>query len=286
MPQTEANITAAQHIHLDHSGDAQPRAIGQAFLSVRARAGRSELEGLRQSGSLKLLFPRRDDSAVQAVLVNTAGGVTGGDQFSLRAEVGSGAAATLTTQAAERAYRAWGGAPGRIDTRLTLAERAHLNWVPQETILFNGCAIRRNLRIDMAGDARLLMVESLVFGRAAMGETLTDAQFRDRIEIRRDGRIAHLDALNFDGDVADHLARPHVAAGAGAMTSLVLIGPDAAAHLAAVRGALPATGGASLAGEDMLLMRLLAPDSFLLRRTLVPILNRLTRNALPRPWMI
>ncbi|MCV2889506.1 urease accessory protein UreD [Ruegeria aquimaris] len=253
---------------------------------MQTHAGLSELEGLRQSGSLKLLFPRRDDSTLQAVLVNTAGGVTGGDRFSLRAEVGPGAAATLTTQAAERAYRARGAAPGRIDTRLTLAERAHLNWVPQETILFNGCAIRRNLRIDMAGDARLLMVESLVFGRAAMGETLTGAQFRDRIEIRRDGRIAHLDALHFDGNVADHLARPHVAAAAGAMASLVLIGPDAAAHLAPVRAALPATGGASLVGEDMLLMRLLAPDSFLLRRTLVPILNRLTRNALPRPWMI
>ncbi|MCU9839191.1 urease accessory protein UreD [Ruegeria sp. WL0004] len=253
---------------------------------MRTRTGRSELEGLRQSGSLKLLFPRRDNSALQAVLVNTAGGVTGGDRCSLRAEIRKGAAATLTTQAAERAYRARGTAPGRIDTRLTLAERAHLNWLPQETILFDGCAIRRNLRIDMAGDARLLMVESLVFGRAAMGETLTDAQFSDRIEIRRAGRIAHLDVLHFGGNVADHLARPHVAAGAGAMASLVLIGPNAAAHLAPVLAALPATGGASLVGEDMLLMRLLAPDGFLLRRTLVPILNRLTHNALPRPWMI
>lgn len=255
-------------------------------MSFTQREGRAALDGLRQSGSLKLLFPRRSGAAAEAVLVNTAGGVTGGDRFSLRAEIGPEAAATITTQAAERAYRARDAEPGRIDTRLRVAVGGELNWLPQETILFDGCRIARNLRIDMAGNARLLMVESLIFGRAAMGETLTDAQVSDRIEIRREGRIAHLDALRFSGDVAAHMARSHVAAGAGALASLVLIRPDAAAHLAGIRAALPASGGASLVGEDMLLIRLLAIDSYLLRRTLVPILHRLSGNQLPRPWMI
>ncbi|SDD95923.1 urease accessory protein UreD [Ruegeria marina] len=255
-------------------------------VSFKLREGRGELSGLRQSGSLKLLFPRRSSAAAQAVLVNTAGGVTGGDRFSLRAEVGPGAAATLTTQAAERAYRARDAEPGRIDTRLRAEAGAELNWLPQETILFNGCRIARSLRIDLATDARLLLAESLVFGRAAMGETIDRAWFSDRIEIVRSGKPAYIDRLDFAGDISAQLARPHVAGGAGAIASLVLIRPDAPAHLAWIRAALPATGGASLVGEDMLLIRLLAADSFLLRQTLVPMLNRLTCHSLPRPWMI
>ncbi|MBY6084219.1 urease accessory protein UreD [Ruegeria arenilitoris] len=250
------------------------------------RAGRTELQDLRQQGSLKLLFPRRDGADMQAVLVNTAGGVTGGDNFDLSATAQGNAHLTLTTQAAERAYRASGATPGRIRTDLTVAAGGQLNWLPQETILFDGCAIDRRLRVDLAPDAGVLLVESLIFGRAAMGERITAAHFQDRIEIWRAGRLAHLDALRLTGDLAAEVARPGVGDGAGALSSLILIRPDAAAHLDPIRAALPDTGGVSLVGDDMLLMRLLAPDGFTLRQTLVPLLNRLTRNSLPRPWMI
>ncbi len=255
-------------------------------MSVVRRAGRTELQDLRQQGSLKLLFPRRDGADMQAVLVNTAGGVTGGDSFDLSATALADAYLTLTTQAAERAYRASGAIPGRIRTHLTVEAGGQLNWLPQETILFDGCAIDRRLRVDLAPDAGLLLVESLIFGRAAMGEQVASAHFQDRLEIWRAGRLAHLDALRLTGDLAAEMARPGVGDGAGALSSLILIRPDAAAHLDPIRAALPDTGGVSLVGEDILLMRLLAPDGFTLRRTLVPILNRLTRNSLPRPWMI
>ncbi|MGV6803585.1 MAG: urease accessory protein UreD [Ruegeria sp.] len=223
---------------------------------------------------------------MQAVLVNTAGGVTGGDRFDLSATARADAYLTLTTQAAERAYRASGPTSGRIRTHLTVDAGGQLNWLPQETILFDGCAIDRRLRVDLAPDASLLLVESLIFGRAAMGEQINSAKFHDRIEIWRTGRLVHLDALRLSGDLAGNMARPGIGGGAGALSSLVLIRPDAAAHLDPIRAALPDTGGVSQVGDDMLLMRLLAPDGFALRQTLVPILNRLTRNSLPRPWMI
>lgn len=265
---------------------AQPRAIGQVRLAAKPGPRGSALAALRQSGAFKVLFPRpRPDGVLDAILVNTAGGITGGDRFEACVEAQAGSHVRVTTQAAERAYRAQPGECGRVTNRLAAGPGARLDWLPQETILFEGSALRRRLVADLAADARLLLVEPVVFGRAAMGEVLRDALFDDRIDIRRAEAPLYLDALRLAGDIAAHLARPAVARGAGAMASLVYVAPDAAAHLAPLRGLMPAMGGVSLLHEDVLVMRLLACDSHALRRTLVPVLMRLTDDNLPRSWM-
>lgn len=266
----------------------QPRAIGRASVSSKPLGARSVLDGFRQSGSMKIVYPRGVGSELQAVVVNTAGGVTGGDAFSLDVRAGGGTTLSVTTQAAERAYRAArGDGAGRIDNRLMVEAGGRLNWLPQETILYDGCHLSRNLRISLSGEARLLAVEPLVFGRAAMGERLTQGRFTDRIEIDRDGRPLILDAIRLHGDIDAHLARKTVCDGAGAMATLVYIAPDAQAQLASVRGMLnPVQGGASLVHPDVMLLRALALDSFVLRKALIPILTRLSGGALPRPWMI
>lgn len=265
----------------------QPRAIGAAAVSVRAdTAGRTRLVNLRQSGSLKLVFPQTHRPDAEAILVNTAGGITGGDQYKTTAHVGAGACLSITTQAAERAYRAQAGETGRLTTTLTVAAGGRLNWLPQEMILFNQSALHRRLTIDLAPDAQLLMVEPLVFGRAAMGESLNDITFQDRIRITRDGQPIYYDGVDLHGDASAHLARPAVAKGAGAMASLVCVAPDAVAYLPKIRALLPATAGASLIADDVLVLRLLATDSFELRRSLVPVLNLLTQNTLPTSWRL
>lgn len=217
--------------------------------------------------------------------MNTAGGITGGDSFLLTAEAKSGSALTLTTQAAERVYQAQPGMPGKLNSRLHVKRGARINWLPQETILFNGCALDRSLTVDLEEGARLLLAEPLIFGRTAMGETLTDASFSDRIEIRRGGRPLYLDAVQLCGNIQAALDRPFVTAGAVAMASCIYIAPDAETYLTPIRSMLPETAGASLIGEDVLVARMLAKDSFLLRRSLVPILNLLSQNNLPRCWM-
>jgi len=264
---------------------AQPRALGRVEIGVKHRGPRSALATLHQSGAFKALFPRQRGAALEAILINTAGGITGGDRFSAALEVGANAHLAVTTQAAERAYRAQPGEIAQVRTRAQVAAGARLDWLPQETILFNAAALHRKLRIDLDGDARLLLLEPLVFGRAAMGETLTGIHFRDRIEITRQGAPLYIDALAFSGDAAAHLARPGVAAGAGAMASLVFVAPEAEAHLDALRALMPATGGVSLIRPDLLALRLLAADSHALRQVLVPVLTRLTDNAIPRSWM-
>nr|WP_245398723.1 urease accessory protein UreD [Oceaniglobus trochenteri] len=244
------------------------------------------LAGLRQSGSLKCLFPRADPPNMQAVLVNTAGGITGGDAFSIDLRAEAGTDLTVTTQAAERAYRAQPGQVGQMHSRVCLEEGARLNWLPQETILFDGCALNRTLTVDLAAGASLLLTEPLVFGRTSMGEVLRRGQFSDRIEICSRGRPLYLDRIALEGDIAAHLSRPGVAAGARAMATLVYLADDAAAHLDAVRALLPETAGASLIRDGLMAIRILAPDSFVLRQSLVPVLNRLNGGTLPRTWMI
>ena len=248
--------------------------------------GQTKLEKLRQSGSLKLVFPNTYRHDAEAILVNTAGGVTGGDQFELMAEVGANATLTLTTQAAERAYRAQSDEVARINTKLTVKEGARLNWLPQEMILFDRCALRRSLFIDLAKDASLLMVEPLVFGRAAMQERLIDIYFQDRISVTRCATPLYRDGMDLRGDVSQHLARPAIANGAGAMASMVYVAPEAAGHLATIRAMLPKAAGASMIAPDVLVMRLLAADSFELRKSLIPVLDHLTHNTLPLSWRL
>ncbi|MCG7624218.1 urease accessory protein UreD [Epibacterium sp. Ofav1-8] len=288
------DITARVPALADVAAIAQPRAVGRARLSAKRRGdGQVALDHLHQSGALKLLFPQ-GRPPLEAVLVNIAGGITGGDRFAIDAAAGPDSQLTLTTQAAERAYRAQPGQSGQMTTHLSVAARACLNWLPQETILFQRSDFTRSLQADLAEDARLLLVEPLVFGRAAMGEALTSARFRDHIQIRRAGQLIYRDAIHLQGDLAAQLSRPGVAgvlsARCSAMATLLLAAPDAEATLGGLRAHLPdggdALGGASLLAPDLLHMRLLAVDSFVLRQSLLPLLDRLTEGGLPRCWRL
>ena len=233
-----------------------------------------------------MLFPRRSTTALDGVLVNTAGGVTGGDNFSVSATAAADTEFTLTTQAAERAYRAQPTEVGQITNRLLIEDGARMNWLPQETILFQGSDLNRRLDATLSGTARFLMCEPLVFGRAAMGECLTSARLCDRINVMRGAEPLFHDALLFDGDIAAHLARPNTAGGAGAIATVLYVASDAEAHLEPVRDLLEGDMGASLIRPELLFLRALAPDSFALRKVLIPVLSRLLGGPLPRPWMI
>ncbi|QJF50374.1 urease accessory protein UreD [Roseobacter ponti] len=263
----------------------QPRAIGAVRVSAKYRDGGSHIGDLRQSGALRVLFPRLTDH-VEAVLINTAGGITGGDRFSIDAGAGENARLSLTTQAAERAYRAQVGQTGTLKTRLTAAEGSVLHWLPQETILYEGAALQRSLRADLAPGARFVMVEPVLFGRRAMGEELRDASFTDRVDIRRAGVPLYRDGVSLSGDIAAQLDRPAIAGGARAMASLVWVAPEADGALDPLRDLIGDSGGVSLLRPGILVARLLAEDGYALRRALLPCLDRLTGNTLPQSWRL
>lgn len=265
---------------------APPRAIGGLRLSVSQERGASQIRTLRQSGSLKMLFPRPAGTALEAVVLNTSGGLTGGDRMQIAVEAEAGAHVTLSSQAAERAYRALGGARAEVSLELKAGPGARIDWLPQETILYDGAGLSRSLQAELAGDARLLLVEPVIFGRTAMGEVIRSGSFRDRWQIRRAGELVFADSLTLADDMARQLARSGVAGGAGAMASVLFVGPDAAARLTGLRMLLPATAGCSLIRDGVLFTRMLAGDGFDLRRMLIPVVEYLSAAPLPKVWRL
>jgi len=261
----------------------------RGVLNISARRGPldvTRLVNLRQQGSFRAVFPRPIAGNIEAVIVNTAGGITGGDTFSTTVTAHQNAHISLTTQAAERIYRASDLNSGCVHTTLTVEQSAQLFWVPQETILFDGARLQRRLDVNVHPTASFLMVEPLVFGRVASGEIVRSAKLDDRVSIISDNSQIYLDRVKLSGDITSQLARTAVADGAQSMASIVFVNKDAKALLDPVRALLPATAGASLLNETVLVVRILAVDSFALRTAIFPILTLVTRNAVPKNWRL
>jgi urease accessory protein len=272
---------------------ATQRVDGEGRLAVSLVDGRTRLSDLFQRGAGKIRLPRSSGDPLEAVLINTAGGMTGGDRLDWSVGLGPGSAAILTTQACEKAYRSTAGT-ARIRTRLAVAEHARLGWLPQETILYDGSALDRTLEIELGEGASALVVESVIVGRRAMGETVTRASFRDTWRIRQGGRLVHADALSLRGDLATQISHAAVARGATAFATVLLISPAAERQLDPAREIVGSEGGAShwQVGTGpgarrcgKLLARIVAKDGYDLRRRLVPLLALLNEEAaLPRVW--
>jgi urease accessory protein len=254
--------------------------------------GTTRLTTLYQAGSGKARLPRAPAGAPPlAVLLNTAGGLTGGDRFLVEVSIGDEAAAVVTTQAAERVYRRLTGT-ARVETRMTVGRGARLSWLPQETIVFDGAGLERSLEVSLAPGARLLACEAIVLGRSAMGETVRSAEVRDRWDITIDGRLVFADRMRLVGDAEAILAGPATGGGARAFATLVIAGAGAAERLDAVRGAIEAAvdaaGGGVEAGasalEGVVVARLVASSATPLRATLARLLATLEDRPLPRVW--
>lgn len=252
-----------------------------------ARAGsRTMLEALREAGALRLRLPRGPECV--ATLVNTGGGLVTGDRVAVSVTARSGAEVTVSSVAAEKAYRAEGAALTTVATRLTVEAGAALRWLPQETILFDGARLDRALTVDLAGGAAFLGAEMLVFGRLAAGEASMSGTLRDRWRIRRDGHLIFADDTALDGAIGAALDRPALGNGARAVGLVVQVGPDAEARLDALRTALGDCGeaveaGASLIG-DVLVARLLGPSPAHLRLAMVAAVQRLGATPMHRIW--
>jgi urease accessory protein len=272
--------------HLTTLATLPPRSHGKLHVVAKTReTGVSVLADLRQQGSAKILMtPARD--AVEGIILNTSGGLTGGDTLAINAEVQPNARLRLTTQAAERVYRTSDDTTARVRNTLTLGQGGRIDWLPQETILFQNGALRRSLTVNMAADARALVVEPVLIGRLAMGETVTQAHFLDSLTIKRAGDLIFKDATRLNGDIAAAMDKPAVGNGARAMALVIYAAPEAEAHLDPIRAQLPPSAGVSLVRDGLLVLRALAPDGFELRRTLIPVLDRLSGDTLPRSWRL
>ena len=241
---------------------------------------------MHEEGALRVRFPNVSNrDALEAVIVNTAGGMAGGDRFDLDIAVGSGAKLTITTAAAEKIYRSL-GPDTEIRVKLGIGSGGTLGWLPQETILFDQIRLRRSIEADLAPDASLLLAEGVVFGRSAMGETLAHGHFFDRWRVRRDGALIFAESLRLDDAIAEQLRQRAVAGGAVAIASVLKIPGDEEA-VAAVRAKEKDFAGevGVSAWNGLALARLVAPDGAALHRDLIAVLTAFGNMPLPRLWL-
>jgi len=263
---------------------ALPRAEGAAALSFKRRGTVTAIDRLYQFGVLRLRLPRVEPGEPpEAVLLNTAGGITGGDRLTLDLRWAAGTAAAVSGQAAERVYRSAGGVAS-VATRIEVASGATAEWLPQETILFDGAALERELTVTLAPGARFLGVETLVFGRTARGERLRQGRLRDAWRLWRDGRLVFAEAIDLAGALGASLGRRSAAPGLAAVALLVLAAADAESRLAALRDSLAGAAGlaAASAWNGLLVARFAARDGATLRGDLLPALA-LLRGGRPPP---
>ena len=251
----------------------EQRSVGE--LTLRVERGGPKI--IRESGATKCRIPK---GGHEAILINTSGGLAGGDEVKINATVGENAMFALTSQTAERVYGSL-GPPANVKVALTAEAGSVLFWLPQETILFENSALHRELDVELSVGASFLAVEPLVFGRHEMGEDLHRLELSDRWMIKCDGVLLHAERLKLGPEL------PHSMASLGnfrAMATVLFISPEAEARLDAVRGSLSENDGAS-AWNGKLVARLIAKDGFHLRKTLIKVLNACVgQNKMPKTW--
>ena len=269
---------------------------GRAEIGFALRDGVSRLKHLFHHDPLRVLFPTPPPGDVPlAALVTTSGGVVGGDRMDIVGTVGRGARACIAPQAAEKIYRSL-GATSVIDIALSAEASGWLEYLPLETILFDGARLERTCRIDLAGDARAMAGEILVFGRLARGEVMRTGTVRDAIEVRRDGRLVWADAFDVQGDL-QKLDHPAGLGGGRALATLVYCGADAAALVEPVRELqdqhrTPDGQAGATAIGGVLVARWVGRDVLAMRRAYASVWQAVRARAgglppvLPRLWHV
>ncbi len=242
---------------------------GAATLGFACRQESTVLADLYQQAPLRILMPTAADIGVAlGALVVTSGGLVGGDNLDISVRCGDGSRAMVCAQAAEKVYRS-AGPDCHVRVSLAAGANAWLEWLPQETILFEGARLRRQTTVDAVPSARVLAGEILVFGRRARGERFTRGHLFDRWQVRRAGRLAWADALKVD-DPEAAFASPACLAGLAAVATLIYVDATEGAALDVARAiAEPlSTAGLEFAATvvgGVLIARWLAADAHVLR---------------------
>ena len=263
------------------------RSRGTIDMSFARQGPATRLSRSYQAGCLRLRVPQRmEGDRPCAVLINTSGGLAEGDRLSQRIAWEAGSRGVVSTQAAEKVYRALADGCG-IATEIDVAAGAEAEWLPQEAILFDRARLRRDTQVNLGPDASFLGVEAIVLGRTAMNERMREGALTDSLRIRREGTLIYADTLRLDGAVERLMARRAIGNGGCAMAVILHVAGKAAARLDPMRQALAEAGGlvAASAWSGILAVRMIAPDGAMLRRDIAMALSILRGGRpLPRVW--
>jgi len=259
---------------------------GRVVLSGSGKGNR--IEEVFQRSPIRIMFPRAGHAvAGEAVLINTAGGIAGGDRLEYGVSTLANASIAVTTQAAEKVYRAL-NEPARITTRLQVHEAGKLGWLPQETIVFNCARLTRETEIELASGAELLALEWLVLGRAAHGEEMLGGQISDSWRVKKEGRLIWADSFRATDEIIPQLHRKALLSNCRAVGTLVYFGPHLDTRLEFLRAIAPSLGcpcAATLVG-GLVVVRFAAEVSCDLRLALCSLLQQFSREFGPGPFRV
>lgn len=268
---------------------ASQRAFGSASVAFKSVDSKTKLDRLYQTGCAKIRLPKSYDQFSEAVLINTSGGITGGDRIEWNITLGENTNGVITTQASERAYKATSGV-AKVETRIDVAAGSTCHWLPQETILFDQSALSRSLEINLAEDAKLIALEAVMLGRAAMGESLENCLFKDRWRIRKSGKLIFADDIKLDGVIADIERSTALLNSNKCFATLIYVGNDDEEQLNELVRQLRenASSGqmAFSAFGGKMIARFVAQDTYELRKTLIPVLKQLRAADVPKVWRL
>ena len=264
------------------------RAKGLCRIAVGGSKRGNEVLDVFQRSPLKVIFPRIGGAdVVEAVLINTGGGIAGGDQLKCDVTAEANAALAVTSQTAERVYRAL-DEPACVLTKLKVNDGARLAWFPQETIIFNWARLHRETEIEISSGAELLALEWLVFGRAAHGEQIMGGLLSDRWRVKKDGRLVWADAFHVGQEAFSHLKRSALLGNCKGIATLIYFGPELEKRLEFFRdisSSLDCLCAATSVG-GLIIVRLAAESSANLKLALRALIDQFGSQFGPGPFRV
>ena len=226
-----------------HTGDKDlQRADGCGRIVLSGSENGTRIEDVFERFPIRVMFPRNGYRVMEeAVLINMAGGIAGGDRLECSVSVLPGTSIAVTSQAAEKVYRAL-NEPAHVTTRLKVRESTRLAWLPQETIIFNWARLHRTTEIELFSGSELLALEWLVLGRAAHGEIVVGGSITESWRVRKDSRLIWADSFRLKDETFPHLNRNALLSDCKAIATLVYFGPHLEKRLGLLRDILSSLG--------------------------------------------
>jgi len=264
------------------------RAAGSGRVVLSGSDNGTRIVDVFQQSPIRIMFPTSGGTAVEeAVLINTAGGIAGGDRLECGVTALANASIAVTSQAAEKVYRAL-SEPARISTKLKACGPAKLAWLPQETIVFNMARVRRETEIDLSSGSELLALEWLVLGRAAHGEEMVGGHITDSWRVKKDGRLIWADSFRASDKIFPHLHRKALLSNYKAIGTLIYFGPCLDRRLEFLRDIAPSLkcycAATSVGG--LIIVRFAAKVASDLKLALRSFLQRFSRELGPGPFRV
>jgi urease accessory protein len=264
------------------------RADGCGRLVLSGSENGTRIEDVFERSPIRIKFPRTGSRPVEeAVIINTGGGIAGGDRLECSVTALPGASIAVTSQAAEKVYRAL-HEPARVATRLKARESARLAWLPQETIVFNGARIHRTTEIELFSGAELLALEWLVLGRAAHGEIVVGGSVLETWRAKKDGRLIWADSFRISDGIFLHLYRKALLSNFNSIATLVYFGRDLDRRLEFLReiiSSLECDCAATLVG-GLIVARFAAKQSSDLKLALRSFLQQFEQELSSGPFRV